>query len=56
MEYTFEKLEELKKEIMESNLNEKTKNYIISVVSTEFFDRIRTQKEIDDNIEFVRSK
>ena len=56
MEYSFEKLDEIKKEIMESNLNEKTKSIIISIVSNEFFDRIRTQKEIDDNIEFVRGK
>ena len=53
MEYSLEKLDEIKKEIMASNLNEKTKSIIINIVSNEFFDRIRMQKEIDNNMDFV---
>lgn len=56
MEYNFENLEKIKKEILNSNLSEETKKIVLISISEKYFNEIRTKKEIQDNIEFYHSK
>ncbi len=54
MENYFEKLEQLQKEVIESNLNETTKMEVLSALREKYFDKAREQGRIEQNLEFVR--
>ncbi len=56
MEASFEKLDELKKEVMNSNLSDETKKIVISSLTEVFFDQIREQGRIEDNIAYYHKK
>ena len=56
MEYSFEKLKQIQEEIMNSNLSDEVKKEAVVDITEKFFVKIKEQKTIADNIEFVHQK